>query len=92
MLERIGLHLASPDKKGAEDNRVLVVEMMPLDRKRVSILAHARADDDAEAFLTEVDRRHAWEFAGRPLDVLLLLSYWRTHKRLGTLTRRSNTL
>ena len=92
VLERIGLHLASPDKKGAEDNRVLVVEMMPLDRKRVSILAHARADDDAEAFLTEVDRRHAWEFAGRPLDVLLLLSYWRTHKRLGTLTRRSNTL
>jgi hypothetical protein len=86
VLERIGLHLSAPDKKGGEDNRVLVVEMMPLDRKRVSTFAHARFEGRAEAFLAELDRSHAWEFAGRPLDVLLLLSYWQKHKRLGTLT------
>lgn len=86
VLDRLGSHLPKAAKNRAEDPRLLVVELMPLDRERIKIFAADQCKETADAFLEELDKRHAWEFAGRPLDVLLLISYWRRHRQLGSLT------
>lgn len=86
VLERIGYHLRPKKEPNATDERVLVVEIIPLDKPRIAAFAQAKCKSDSEDFLREVGRSHAWELAGRPLDVLLLLRYWQKHQRLGTLT------
>lgn len=86
VLERIGYHLRPKQDPNATDERVLVVEIIPLDKPRIAAFAQAKCKSGSEDFLREVGRSHAWELAGRPLDVLLLLRYWQKHQRLGTLT------
>lgn len=86
VLERIGYHLRPEQDPNATDERVLVVEIIPLDKPRIAVFAQAKCKSGSEDFLREVGRSHAWELAGRPLDVLLLLRYWQKHQWLGTLT------
>ncbi len=82
------LVVANPKSSPAikADGKVVVVEMVPLDSHRIGVLASAKSDGRAQHFLDEIERRHAWELAGRPLDVMLLLDFWNQHDRLGTLT------
>jgi hypothetical protein len=65
---------------------LLVVQIQPLDRKRVELFAKARGISDIDLFITAVDNHYAWEFARRPLDVVDLINYWETKKELGSLT------
>lgn len=82
------------DKKPAErksqrrepSSPLLVVQIVPLDRARVEQFARSRGIEDVAEFLTALDRAHAWEFAGRPLDVIDLASFWTRNSRIGSLT------
>lgn len=65
---------------------VVVVQIEPLDRERVSRIACAVAGDaGADTFVQGLDENHAWAFARRPLDVIDLLDYWKQHGSLGSL-------
>jgi len=74
------------EEMGAEEQRLFVVQIKPLDRTRVERFASARNVSSVDAFVAALDKAHAWEFARRPLDVIDLLDYWSLHKRLGSLT------
>jgi len=63
-----------------------VVQLEPLDEKRVSKFAEGMGLQDYEKFLAELDNHHAWEFARRPIDIVNLIEYWHEHGRLGSLT------
>lgn len=39
---------------------------------------------DTEVFLDEIDKRDAWTFARRPLELSHLVATWTTYGRLGT--------
>lgn len=63
-----------------------IVQIAPLDRNQVAILAKARGADAVDEFLFDVDQADAWVFAGRPRDVEDLVGFWKEHGRLGSLT------
>ena len=65
---------------------LLVVQIQPLDRKRVQLFAKARGVSDIDRFITALDDHYAWEFARRPLDVVDLINYWEAKQELGSLT------
>ena len=65
---------------------LLIVEMLPLDRKRVALLLEGLQIESANAFLRALDDHAAWDFARRPLDVVDLAQFWKAKGRLGTLT------
>jgi hypothetical protein len=73
-------------RPGAEDHSPLVVQLQPLNRKQVEVFAAAQGLADKEGFVSALDRQFAWEFARRPVDVVDLLNYWSTNKRLGSLS------
>ncbi|WP_404379498.1 hypothetical protein [Caenispirillum salinarum] len=62
-----------------------VVELAALNTTQIRQLADQETDDP-DAFLDAIEQRDAWDFAGRPYDVLGLLRYWTTHGALGSLT------
>ena len=66
---------------------LLVVQIEPLDKKRVQLFATARGTADTEQFIEALDRQYAWEFARRPIDVVDLLNYWVAKKQLGSLSQ-----
>lgn len=63
-----------------------VVQLAPLDRGQVGILAKARGVEPVDEFLFEVDQADAWVFAGRPRDVDDLIGSWKERRKLGSLT------
>ncbi len=63
-----------------------IVQLAPLDRGQVRILANARGVDPVDEFLFEIDQADAWVFAGRPRDVEDLIGSWKEQRKLGTLT------
>lgn len=67
-------------------NPLKVVQIQPLDAKRVKLFAQSQGVKDVDSFLEALDINYAWEFARRPVDVTGLLNYWKSHGRLGTLT------
>ena len=76
---------------GAEDedgeaptDKVRTVVLLPLGARQIQHFAHSRGVKDAAAFLAEIDKRDAWTFARRPLDLSDLVATWTTSGRLGT--------
>lgn len=76
------------DAEGGKDSKedILVVQLAPLDHKRVRKYAEARGVQNLDGFLQALDEHFAWEFARRPWDVNSLIGYWQEHGRLGSLT------
>jgi hypothetical protein len=64
----------------------VIVQLAPLDRNQVELLARAHGVDLVDEFLTEIDKADAWIFARRPKDVDDLVGYWKEHRKLGSLT------
>lgn len=61
----------------------LTVALVPLSDKQVrEFVRHLTPYSDA--FVQEVERQHAWDFARRPLDLLELVALWASSGRLGT--------
>jgi hypothetical protein len=65
---------------------ILIVQVLPLDRKRVEQFAEARGLSDQKGFIQALDESHAWEFARRPVDFIDLVNFWSTRGRLGSLS------
>lgn len=62
-----------------------IVQLAPLDRAQVKILATAWGITQPDEFLQTVDTRYAWGLMGRPLDVKSIVNYWKQHGTLSTL-------
>lgn len=78
-----------PKEKSAESpsiSELCIVQIEPLDRKQVHVLAEGIGLNDPDAFLQALDDHYAWEFARRPIDAASLIAYWREHRLLGTLS------
>lgn len=71
---------------GSDEAYPFVVNLLPLAREAVTVYAKARGVADAEQFLDNLDRAHAWDLARRPADVNDLIAFWRETGELGTLT------
>jgi hypothetical protein len=61
----------------------LVVRLKPLDRDRMGRLAAAHDVQDVETFLNAIAQRGLEPLAGRPGDLVMLATYWKTHRALG---------
>jgi hypothetical protein len=85
---RIPIRSDNPQSEGnaKEKSTPLVLQLLPLDKQRVSKYVRAKSIADADRFLDAIERAHAWEFARRPADVDDLLDFWREKGHLGTLT------
>jgi hypothetical protein len=90
LLQRLGRTVQpseAEETKGSDKIPELrIVQLEPLDRGRVRKFAESAGLQDPAAFIEALDVHHAWEFAGRPLDVAGLIGYWQEHGKLGTLT------
>ena len=76
----------STDSTGADDDSLLSVKtvaLLPLTERQIRLYAESSIVAFAD-FLAEVDRRDAWVFARRPLDLDHLVAMWSRHKHLGT--------
>jgi hypothetical protein len=71
------------DKK--EQQKPLVVLMGPLDEERVRAFAKGKSVANIDAFMRAIDDANLWQFAGRPMDLDWLTSYWGKHGRFGNL-------
>jgi hypothetical protein len=65
---------------------VVVAVLQPLTPVQVKQFVERRGAPDAAAFLDALQKGNVVAFAGRPLDVTHLYSYWREHKQLDSLT------
>jgi hypothetical protein len=74
------------EKREAEEDVVLVVQLLPLDLDRVKQFATAVGVKDPNLFIQALEDSHAWEFARRPPDVIELANFWNSNERLGCLT------
>jgi hypothetical protein len=61
-----------------------VVVLLPLSSRQIETLALKLGVADTDAFIGEIRRRDAWNFARRPLDLVELVTVWRANGRLGT--------
>lgn len=62
-----------------------LVQLAPLDRERVAILAaHLNVRNTSE-FIAAIDAGDLWDFAGRPQDVENLATYWHEKGRFGSI-------
>jgi hypothetical protein len=93
-LELLSRYFGNPDSsdetlsqsKDRQAGAFRVVQLAPLDRTQVALLAEAHGVEPVEAFLGDIDQAEARMFAGRPRDVEDLIVYWREHHKIGNLT------
>ena len=75
----------SDGKQGDSDrSAVWTVKMLPMNNGQIVDFAEGRGVSNATAFLEEIGRHNAWDFARRPLDLTDLVSNWTRLGRLGT--------
>jgi len=67
----------------------LIVTLLPLTSSQVERYASARGVKSSQAFIAALEENNAWAFAGRPLDVEFLYTYWNDKGHLGNLTELS---
>lgn len=63
---------------------VRTVILLPLSTAQIRRYAEQVAVPDVDAFLDEIERQNAWDFARRPLDLSDLVRTWTDFSRLGT--------
>ena len=75
------------EKKDEENkpSKSRCVILLPLDKKRIEIYANAKGVKNSKAFLEEIERKEAWSFARRPLDLQSLVDMWNSAEKIGTL-------
>lgn len=84
VMRRFGSRNPSFENESIEP--ISVVRLVPLDRRRVDLLARELGIADPISFVAAIDKHDAWDFARRPLDVIELYRYWQEYARLGSLT------
>src|ERR1700733_10410732 len=84
LLGRILRHDKLPEAPAKID--AVVLWMAALDEARVRLYAMERGAHDIDAFLATIERANLWRFARRPLDLSWMVEFWRTHRRLGSLS------
>ncbi|HRH95485.1 MAG TPA: hypothetical protein PLB55_06095 [Prosthecobacter sp.] len=67
----------------APKSAIHVWTIAPLDKAQVKRYVEGHAVTDSEGFCAALDEAYAWELAARPLDVNLLVAYWKEHRRIG---------
>jgi hypothetical protein len=97
VIEAFGLTQEPPNKNSWKDtdteepeailqsdvNLLDVWNIAVLDANQVGHYVEGRGVRDSAAFMAALTDAHAWELASRPLDVDLLVRYWKTHHRIG---------
>jgi hypothetical protein len=63
----------------------LVVAMAPLDAGRIRLFATGKGISGIDTFMAALDDANLRSLARRPLDLDWLVTYWRSHGRLGSL-------
>lgn len=74
-----------------EVEKPLVVILASLDARRVRLFADGKDAPEIDSFLAEIDAANLWRFARRPIDLDWLVQFWKTNRRLGTLTEMLTT-
>lgn len=85
------LFLAVPQEGGQDEagqqsgpqSALTIYTMRPLDKERIRRFCVARAVDDIERLLLEVERANLWSLAERPFDLEVLLAKWAEDRVLG---------
>mgnify|MGYP006276027537 CR=1 FL=1 len=72
------------EQEEAQDQSPALVSLLALSRSQVEAFVREKGVDPPSTFLAEVERRNAWSFTTRPLDLDELLSFWQANGRLGT--------
>ena len=84
---------ASVAKQKEEESNppaIVVVTLLPLTPTQVERYASGKgAVQNPKEFIAALEENNAWAFAGRPLDVEFLYSYWNEKGYLGNLTELS---
>ena len=70
---------------------VWTVAMLPMNDDQIKEFAEHRGVTNAEAFVEEIERDNAWDFARRPLDLADLAINWTKSGRLGTRAEQHET-
>ena len=65
--------------------------MLPMNDSQIMEFAKHRGVKNADAFLEEIERENAWDFARRPLDLADLVENWGKSGRLGTRAEQHET-
>lgn len=74
-----------------EIKKLRCVILLPLGKEQIERFAVANGVGDPKALLAEINRREAWAFARRPLDLKGLIANWRANGSLGTLRQQHET-
>lgn len=85
------LFLAAPQKKGLDEagqqsnpqSALTIYTMRPLDKERIRRFCVARAVDDIDRLLREIERANLWSLAERPFDLEGILAKWAEDRALG---------
>jgi hypothetical protein len=70
------------------DAGLRAVALLPLSERQIVVLAESLGITDTAALVAEIERRDAWTFARRPLDLVELVTLWKEHGRIGTRTEQ----
>ena len=73
------------------ENAIRTVAMLAMKSGQITAFAKHRGINDVGAFLEEIERENAWDFARRPLDLADLVAHWRKSGRLGTREEQHET-
>jgi len=68
---------------------IFVVTLLPLTSSQVEHYVSAKGVKNPQEFIAALEEGNAWAFAGRPLDVDFLYSFWNDKGHLGNLTELS---
>ena len=75
-------HVAKSMDKTPPASRIVC--LVPLDEEAIRVFVAERGLLDLDAFVTDLRRRHAFDFARRPQDLIELSQDWREHRLVRT--------
>ena len=85
------VHFGHRKQSEPASNAVWTVAMLPMNVGQITEFAKRRGVKNADAFLEDIERENAWDFARRPLDLADLVANWRKLGRLGTREEQHET-
>ena len=85
------VHFGHRHPSDPASSAVWTVAMLPMNDSQIMEFAKHRGVKNAGAFLEEMERENAWDFARRPLDLADLVENWGKSGRLGTRAEQHET-
>ena len=85
------VHFGHRHRSDPESSAVWTVAMLAMNDSQIIEFVKHHGVKNADAFLEEIDRENAWDFARRPLDLTDLVANWRESGRLGTRVEQHET-